>query len=93
MSEKKASMADFEELLTRQMQSYKKGFNPGDRVKGMVTAINDRYVTLDVNAKREGLVPVEDLTLANGELRCGIGDTVEVIFSGMQGGAFLSRVA
>ena len=89
MSEKKASMADFEELLTQQMQSYKKGFNPGDRVKGTVSAINDHYVTLDVNAKREGLVPVEDLTLANGELRCGIGDTVEVIFSGMQGGAFL----
>jgi small subunit ribosomal protein S1 len=89
MSDKKVSMADFESLLDEQMSSYNKGFNPGDRVKGVVSAIDGRYVTLDVNAKREGLVPVADMTLADGTIRCKVGDTVEVIFAGMQDGAFL----
>lgn len=82
-------MADFESLLDEQMKSYRKGFNPGDRVNGVVTEIDDRYVTLDVNAKNEGMVPVDDMRLADGSLRCKVGDTVEVIFSGMLGSAFL----
>lgn len=89
MSEKKVSMADFEALLDAQMSSYKKGFNTGDRVSGVVSSINSQYVILDVNAKREGLVPLADMTLPDGSLRCKPGDTVEVIFAGMQGGAFL----
>jgi len=89
MSDKKVSMADFESLLNEQLSSYRKGFNPGDRVRGVVSNINSQYVTLDVNAKREGLVPVADMTNADGTLRCKVGDSVEVIFAGMQGGAFL----
>jgi small subunit ribosomal protein S1 len=89
MSEKKVSMADFESLLNEQLSAYRKGFNPGDRVRGTVSNINNQYVTLDVNAKREGLVPLADMTNADGTLRCKIGDAVEVIFAGMQNGAFL----
>ncbi len=89
MNEKKVSMADFESLLNAQLSSYRKGFNPGDRVRGTVSNITGQYVTLDVNAKREGLVPVADMTLPDGTLRCAVGDTVEVIFAGMQNGAFL----
>jgi small subunit ribosomal protein S1 len=89
MSEKKVSMADFESLLSAQLSTYRKGFNPGDRVRGTVSNINNQYVTLDVNAKREGLVPLADMTREDGTLRCAIGDSVEVIFAGMQNGAFL----
>jgi small subunit ribosomal protein S1 len=88
MSDKKVSMADFESLLNEQLSSYRKGFNPGDRVRGTVSNINNQYVTLDVNAKREGLVPLADMTNDDGTLRCKIGDSVEVIFAGMQNGAF-----
>lgn len=87
--DKKVTMADFDDLINAQMSSYRGGFNPGDKVKGTVTDINSQYVVLDVNAKREGLVPLGDLTLDNGTLRCAIGDTVDVIFAGMQNGAFL----
>lgn len=89
MSEKKVSMADFESLLSEQLSGYRKGFNPGDRVRGTVSNITNQYVTLDVNAKREGLVPVADMTNEDGTLRCKIGDAVDVIFAGMQNGAFL----
>lgn len=89
MSDKKVSMADFESLLDAQLSNYRKGFDPGERVRGTVSNINTQYVTLDVNAKREGLVPLADMTQEGGTLRCAIGDTVEVIFAGMQNGAFL----
>ena len=39
MSDKKVSMADFESLLSAQLNSYRKGFNPGDRVRGTVSNI------------------------------------------------------
>ncbi|MFA7172128.1 MAG: S1 RNA-binding domain-containing protein [Kiritimatiellia bacterium] len=90
MSDQKVSMADFESLLNEQLLNYRNGFDPGERVKGVVTNITPEYVILDVRAKREGLVPVEDLTSPEeGEVRVAIGDIVDVIFSGMSGGAFL----
>ncbi len=89
MSDKKVSMADFESLLSAQLSSYHKGFNPGDRVRGTVSNITSQYVILDVNAKREGLVPIADMTNEDGTLRCKVGDSVEVIFAGMQNGTFL----
>jgi len=89
MSDKKVSMADFESLLNAQLSSYRKGFNPGDRVRGSVSNITNQYVILDVSAKREGLVPIADMTNEDGTLRCKIGDSVEVIFAGMQNGTFL----
>lgn len=89
MSGNKVSMADFEALLNAQLSSYHKGFNPGDRVRGTVSDITGQYVILDVNAKREGLVPTVDMTNEDGTLRCKVGDSVEVIFAGMQNGTFL----
>jgi len=89
MSEKKASMSDFEMLLNEQLTSYRAGFDPGERVKGFVTGISEEYVTLDVNAKREGLLPFEDVLREDGSVRVEVGDTLEVIFSGMQNGTFL----
>lgn len=82
-------MADFESLLNAQMSNYKSGFNPGDRVKGVVTNITSQYVILDVNAKREGLVAPADMMNEDGTMRCKVGDTVEVIFAGMKDSAFL----
>ncbi len=89
MSANKASMADFESLLNEQLSKYRAGFDPGEHVRGVVTAITDEFVTLDVNAKREGLLPVADALDEDGTPRMAVGDTVDVVFSGMQNGAFL----
>jgi small subunit ribosomal protein S1 len=84
-----SSMADFESMLNAQLSKYKSGFNPGDRVKGVVTNITSQYVVLDVNAKREGLVAPADMMNEDGTMRCAVGDTVDVVFAGMKDSAFL----
>ena len=82
-------MADFESMLNAQLTNYKSGFNPGDRVKGVVTNITNQFVILDVNAKREGLVAPADMMNEDGTMRCKVGDTIEVVFAGMKDSAFL----
>ena len=82
--DKKASMADFAALLDGQLKNYRKGFNPGDTVMARVVRIGDTHVTLDVNAKLVGLLPVEDVTDAEGDITVKRGDDIEVSFVSMQ---------
>ena len=89
MSDDKVTMSDFENLLDQQLSSYRGGFDPGEHVKGVVTEITSEFVVLDVNAKREGLISVDELTREDGTLRVAAGDTVDAFFSGMSSGAFL----
>lgn len=85
----KPSMADFEALLNAGFDSYRKGFNPGERVKGVVVSTKGDYVVLDVNAKNEGLVPADELKDADGDLMVVPGQEVDAIFSRVEGGAFI----
>ena len=82
--DKKASMADFAALLDGQFKNYRKGFNPGDTVTARVVRVGETHVTLDVNAKLVGLMPVEDVTDAEGEITVKRGDSIEVSFVSMQ---------
>ncbi len=95
MSDNKISMSDFESLLNQQFSNYRAGFDPGEHVKGVVTEITSEYVILDVNAKREGLIAVGEMMRDDESLRVEIGDSVDVVFSGMLSGAFLftSRIS
>ena len=87
--DKKASMMDFASLLDNQLKSYRKGFNPGDTVKARVVTVGATYVTLDVNAKNVGLLPVEDIQDEEGEPTVRRDDVIEVSFIAMQKDAFL----
>ena len=87
--DKKASMMDFASLLDNQLKSYRKGFNPGDTVKARVVTVGETYVTLDVNAKNVGLLPVEDVQDEEGEPTVQRDDVIEVSFIAMQKDAFL----
>ncbi len=82
-------MSDFESLLDEQLSNYRGGFDPGEHAEGVVTGISEEYVTLDVSAKREGLLLADDVMCDDGTLRVDIGDRIDVIFSGMLNGAFL----
>ncbi len=84
-----ASMADFEALLNAQFDGYRKGFSPGERVRGTVVSVNGAYVVLDVQAKNEGLIPVAELRDEEGKLLVAPGQSLEAIFIGVQGGAFV----
>ena len=87
--DKKASMMDFAAMLDNQLRNYRKGFNPGDTVKARVVTVGETYVTLDVNAKSVGLLPVEDVTDDEGEVTVKRNDEIEVSFVAMQKDAFL----
>lgn len=89
MRDDKVSMADFTSLLDEQLSNFRTGFDPGERVKGTVTEVTPEYVILDVNAKREGLVAVEEFMGDDGTVEVEAGEVVDVVFSGMQNGAFL----
>ena len=82
--DKKASMADFAALLDGQLRNYRKGFNPGDTVMARVVRVGETHVTLDVNAKLVGLLPIEDVTDAEGDITVKRGDEIEVSFVSMQ---------
>ena len=47
--------------------------------EGRVTAIDSNYVTVDVNLKSEGLVPVNEFKNSEGELSVNVGDDVTVM--------------
>ena len=91
--DKKASMGDFAAMLNNQFSRYRKGFNPGDRVTASVTAVGRGYATLDVNSKQEGLLPVEQVTDAEGNVNLKAGDRVDVVFAGMDRDAYLFDLA
>lgn len=87
--DRQASMMDFAAMLDGQLKNYRKGFNPGDTVKARVVTVGEAYVTLDVNAKSVGLLPVEDVTDEEGEVTVARNDEIEVSFVAMQKDAFL----
>ena len=87
--DKKTSMADFAALLDGQLKNYRKGFNPGDTVVAHVVRVGNEHVTLDVNAKLVGLLPVEDVLDDEGNVTVRRGDDIEVSFVSMQKDYFL----
>ncbi len=82
-------MAGFAALLDQQLKGFRKGFNPGDTVNARVVRVGEEYVTLDVNAKTVGLLPVADVTDEEGDVTVKRGDMVEVSFVAMQKDAYL----
>lgn len=84
-----AGMSEFEALLNEQFSTFRKGFNPGERVSAEVISVNSAYVVLDVKAKNEGLVPRTEFTDEAGELTVKPGDKVNVVFVAAEGGAFI----
>ncbi len=86
---KSSSMAEFEALLNEQFSTFRKGFNPGERVSARVMAVNSSYVVIDVKAKKEGLIPREEFLDEAGNLTVKPGDTVDVLFVAQDGGALI----
>ncbi len=84
-----SAAAAFAAMLDAQTESYRKGFNPGERVQARVLAVNDRYAVLDVRAKNEGLLPVAEILDDAGAPTVKAGDSLSVLFTSVQGGAFM----
>ncbi len=84
-----AAKAEFAAMLNAQFANYRTGFNPGERVSATVLAIGPQHLVLDVKAKNEGLAPIADFQDEQGKVGVAVGDTVDVVFIGMEGGAFI----
>lgn len=54
----------------------------GDKVRGTVVSIQGDSVFIDLGAKSEGIVEVEELTDTDGNLTVSIGDSIEISVSG-----------
>lgn len=80
-------MADFEALLNAQFESFRKGFDPGERVRARIAAITPTNVILDVNAKKEGILPLTSLEKGAEGLKAG--DSIDVVFVGLVDGALV----
>lgn len=54
----------------------------GDIVSGVVVAMNDDFVTIDVGYKSEGIVAIDEFRGINGEVGIEVGNQVEVLLEG-----------
>jgi small subunit ribosomal protein S1 len=83
-----AAKADFAAMLDAQFASYRKGFDPGTKVSAVVLRVDSKQVAIDVNAKREGVISVEEFRDGDGKVTVKPGDRLEATFVGMQDGGF-----
>ncbi len=81
-----AKSPEAEETREKLMKLYKesvKEIQVGEVVPGKVICISKDYVMVDIGFKSEGAVPVSEFTNSSGELSVKEGDTVEVLFEGV----------
>jgi len=82
----------FEDLLNESLGAHD-GLE-GTVLKGMVIAVENDYVLVDVGLKSEGRVPLKEFSVPGGPAEIKLGDTVEVFLERMEdknGEAVLSR--
>ena len=79
-------MADNEDFasLFRQFEREQTGARKrepqvGDKVRGTVVSVGQDHVFVDLGAKSEGAMAVEELTDADGQLTVGVGDAIEAV--------------
>ena len=85
----RASKSEFEAMLNEQLQSYRKGFNPGATMSGVVLRVGEKHVAIDVHAKREGLIDASEFHDAAGVVTLQPGDVIQATFVGQADGAFM----
>jgi small subunit ribosomal protein S1 len=67
---------DFNDLFEASVKE--KDFKPGDVVQGTVVEVQTDYVLVDINYKSEGLIPINEFRMVEGERSVKPGDVVEV---------------
>lgn len=79
-------MAELLEESSAQLDSFRKGFTPGERVHGMVLSVEEQgYLTIDLGAKIAGFVNTVDLP--EGMALPKPGDELDLVFVEMKEGA------
>jgi small subunit ribosomal protein S1 len=66
----------FEDLFEASIKE--RDFKPGDVVQGTVVEVQTDYVLVDINYKSEGLIPINEFRMVEGQRSVKPGDVVEV---------------
>jgi len=81
-----ADEEDFASLLRQFEQAHpaqaQRDPQVGDSVRGKILSLGRDYAFVDLGAKSEGSIEIEDLKDADGALSVGVGDTVEAVVTG-----------
>ena len=76
-TEKSKSHKEFEELLSKDMGS--RNFKEGEIISGIVSNIGKKHVFIDIQAKSEGTIPIEEFVLTKEIDKIKIGSKVDVL--------------
>ncbi len=79
------TMADLMGEIDAQFSTFRRGFSPGESVRGTVLSVGPDFLVLDVHAKMEGIVNRFDLDPE--QPMPAVGDELDLYFVEMQGGA------
>jgi small subunit ribosomal protein S1 len=72
----------FGEFEKQHQQAQRREPRIGDKVHGVIVSIQNDEVFIDLGAKTEGVVDIEELTDAEGNLTAAVGDEIEILVSG-----------
>lgn len=67
---------EFDDLFEASVKE--RDFKPGDVVQGTVVEVQTDYVLVDINYKSEGLIPINEFRMVEGQRSVKPGDVVEV---------------
>ncbi len=67
---------EFASLFERSLED--RDFKVGDVVSGKVVEVQEDYVLVDINYKSEGLIPIAEFRMVEGQRQVKVGDEVEV---------------
>lgn len=70
------NMENFEELFEKSLGE--RDFKVGDVVHGRVVEVQDDYVLVDINYKSEGMIPISEFRLVEGQRNVSPGEEIEV---------------
>ncbi len=77
---------DFEALLSQFEREHQGGVQRdpqvGDKVRGTVVSIGPSHLIVDLGAKSEGVIAIDELSGTDGRLPVGVGDPVEAVVTG-----------
>ena len=79
---KKDSSKEFEKLLTKDLSNRK--FVEGDVISGTITKIDNKYCFVDVGAKSEGIIPIDEFKLTKEIDKIKIGSKIEVLLEKLE---------
>lgn len=74
------------------MEGFRTGFAPGEKVRGTITGITSNSVFVDLNAKSEGIIERSELVDREGKLTVSEGEEIEAFFARMDRGDIVLTV-